>query len=146
MDKYNIYDNLVALTLKKFYNMKENNIPIIININKSFFSDKISLYYYEIAKMAQSLYNIEIIINSNILNYIIFKKKFKIKKYGVEIKRKKLDSESTLNNSINKWNFLYNILIEFNEINKENKQISMDIYKDIYNAYYNIEKIKKEIK
>ena len=137
MEKYQIYDQLVSLTLTELRkNINEHNNMIEIQVDKKFFKNKNLLYYYELAKMAQTFYDTEIVVDCNFINYIKFLKIFKIKKYKTKIRR--INKENKTNN-ININLFLLKIISDFNENNK-NRNIHLDsiyIFSEIYDAYYN---------
>lgn len=131
MDKYRQYDLIVASTLSEIYNeANKNNNTIVLAINQKNLKNKSFLYYYEIVKICQTCYNTKVIVNCNIINYLFFILKFKIKKYKVKIKRDNSQKSNDFSLLLNK------VLLNFSEDNK------FEIFSEIYDTYYNIKNLK----
>ena len=114
---YKKYDTIVTSTLLNIYNQAKNKEIVLENFNEK---DISHLYFFEVSKIAQTCWNLVIVLDMSLLRFL----KFKLQNKKLKIKRKGRKQEKSIN--MNK--ILSFIQESFNE--------SDTIFSDIYNAYY----------
>ena len=114
---YKKYDTIVTSTLLNIYNQAKNKEIVLENFNEK---DINHLYFFEVSKIAQTCWNLVIVLDMSLLRFL----KFRLQNKKLEIKRKGRKQEKSID--MNK--ILSFVQESFNE--------SDTIFSDIYNAYY----------
>lgn len=117
-EKLNLYDNIVGTTLVTILNNSKTNS---LNISHIHLKDYQDLYFLENVLMLAKMFNKEVKIDTNIIN--LLKIKYKYRKRDIVIKKLK---DKT--NIINSREILAKVIKEYNQIYK--------VYSDIYETYY----------
>ena len=123
MEKYNLYDKVVAESLNYVLSLEDNKFRIENFEDKNIYD----LYMFKIMSISQLFNNRPIFLNMGILNYIKFKiqnrhNKIKFKRY-----RKKESEYSTC------YHHISNIFQKLKDLHINNELL---IVEEIYNEYY----------
>ena len=117
-EKLNLYDSIIGTTLVTILNNSKTNS---LNISHIYLKDYQDLYFLENVLMLAKMFNKEVKIDTNIIN--LLKIKYKYRKRDIVIKKVK---DKT--NIINSREILAKVIKEYNQVYK--------VYSDIYETYY----------